>query len=200
MVRERTPGFLEALNYYETPDLRIDLRKYGDALRRIILRVYLRRVNLYSDVIPCLTLLQAEGFRLGLLSNGPSFICEAALDRFGLRRFFDYSSSTWALKSFKPEAKIFLHMTNQLGVEAERTLIVGDSLDRDIQGAKNIGALSAYLVREHNVPRNQDALHPVPDIILRDLSELPLIVRRVTLWARIKYVLKPILDVFQMTN
>lgn len=195
LVRKRTPDFLEALGYYETSRLGINVKRYRDAFRRIVLNAYLRRVYLYPDVIPCLTTLRSHGFRLGLLSNGPSFVCDEALDRFELRRFFDSISSTWTLRSFKPDSQIFLDMTRQLGVGAEQTLVVGDSLDCDVQGARNIGALSAYLIREHNLPRNQDELSPPPDIILRDLNELPPIVRRITLKVRVMSALRRILNI-----
>jgi len=193
LVRKRTPDFLEALGYYEASSLGINVKRYRDAFRRTVLNAYLRRVDLYPDVIPCLTTLQSDGFRLGLLSNGPSFVCDEVLDRFGLRRFFDSIISTWTLRSFKPDSQIFLDMTRQLGVEPGQILVVGDSLECDVQGARNIGALSAYLIREHNLPRNQDALSPPPDIVLRNLNELPPIVRRITLKVRVMGALRRIL-------
>jgi len=198
MARERSSDFLEALSFFESPDRAVDLKRYGDALRRTLLNAYLRRVTLYPDVIPCLSTLSSEGFRLGLLSNSPSFICYGALDRFEIRQFFDQVSSTWSLKSFKPNPQIFLHMTRQLGVKPERTLFVGDSMDCDVQGAKNAGALSAYLIREHNPLRRRYFSQEEPDVILRSLDELPPMVRKITLRARIERILKPVLSILRL--
>ncbi len=195
LVRRRTPDFLEALGYGEATNLGANVRRYRDAFRRAVLNAYLRRVNLYDDVIPCLASLQANGFRLGLLSNGPPFICDGALDRFEIRRFFDSIGFTWTLKSFKPDSQIFLDMTRRLGVEAEHTLIVGDSLDCDVQGAKNIGAFSAYVIREHNPRRNRGVLSPSPDIVLNSLDQLPSVVGRITLRTRVLRVLNRVLNI-----
>jgi HAD superfamily hydrolase (TIGR01549 family) len=200
LVQRGNTEFLETLSYLESPDLRADVEKYGDAFRQTLLDAYLDRVALYPDVVPCLSALQSDDFRLGLLSNTPSFICEAALDRFKLQGFFDTISSTWTLKSFKPDPEIFSHMSQELDVEPERTLFVGDSLDCDVQGAKNVGAFSAYLIREHNSLRNEEALSPKPDLILKNLDELYPIVKKVTLKAQLRRILKPILAAFSDTS
>ena len=192
MIRRPNAEFLETLSYLDSSDLRADLRRYRDTFRRTLLDAYLRRVILYPDVIPCLTTLRSDGFRLGLLSNTPSFICDSVLDRFELRGLFDHVSSTWTLKSFKPDSQIFLHMTEELGVQTEKTLFVGDSLDCDVKGARNVGALSAYLIREHNSPKNEEALTPRPDVILRNLEELHPIVEKVTLRTMLRDLLEPL--------
>ena len=197
MVHERGSDLLEALTYSEASDLRVDLKRYRDAMRRTLLNAYLRRVTLYPDVIPCLSALSSEGFRLGLLSNSPSFICYGALDEFEIQQFFDQVSSTWSLKSFKPNPQIFIHMTQQLGVKPERTLFVGDSMDCDIKGAKNAGALAAYLIREHNPLRSRHSSLTRPDVILRSLDELPPMVRKITIRARVERILKPILSILE---
>lgn len=200
LVQRGNTDFLEALSYLESSDLRADVKKYGDVFRQTLLDAYLSRVTLYPDVVACLSALQSDDFRLGLLSNTPAFICEAALDRFELREFFDIVSSTWTLKSFKPDPEIFFYMSQKLDVGPERTLFVGDSLDCDVQGAKNIGAFSAYLIREHNSPGNEEDLSPRPDLVLRDLDELHPIVRKVTLRAQLRRILKPILTAFSDTS
>jgi len=195
MMRRHGSDLLEALTYFEASDLRLDLRRYRNALRRTLLNAYLRRVTLYPDVIPCLSALSSEGFRLGLLSNSPSFICDGALDRFKIRQFFNQVSSTWSFESFKPNPQIFIYMTQQLGVKPERTLFVGDSMDCDIKGAKHAGALSAYLIREHNPLRGRHSSSSGPDVVLRSLDELPPMVRKITIKARVERILKPILKI-----
>jgi len=195
LMRDRTGDILEALSYSEFPDLRVDLKNYQEAFHQTLLDAYLKRVSLYPDVLPCLSALRSDGFRLGLLSNGPSFLCDGALDRFGIRHFFDFVGSTWTLKTFKPNPQIFLYVSRELGVKIEYTLFVGDSLDCDVKGAREVGALSAYIVREHNPLRSREALSPSPDLVLRSLEELPPMVKRVTLRARFRRILRPILRI-----
>jgi HAD superfamily hydrolase (TIGR01509 family) len=196
LAQRGSADFLEALSYLESSDLRADVEKYGDVFRQTLLDTYLNRVVLYPDVIPCLSALQSDGFRLGLLSNTPSFICETALDRFQIQDFFDTISSTWTFKSFKPDPDIFFNVAQELDAKPERTLFVGDSLACDVQGARNVGAFSAYLIREHNPQEDKEKLTPMPDLVLSSLDELYPIIRKMTLKVRVKRILRSVLNAF----
>ena len=47
----------------------------------------------------------------------------------------------------KPEPAIFVHALSQLGVDADRAVMIGDSLERDVDGAAAVGIRGIWLNR-----------------------------------------------------
>ena len=79
-------------------------------------------------------------FRLGLLSNfthGPAAI--RIIDQLGLAPFFDVILISDDLGYRKPHPIVFNRLLNQLDVQRECTLFVGDDSDADIDGARQSG-------------------------------------------------------------
>jgi putative hydrolase of the HAD superfamily len=56
-----------------------------------------------------------------------------------------------------------------LGVEAQETVFVGDSLDRDVKGPKKVGMKAVYIKRK---PITEDDFVQ-PDAVIDKLSDLP---------------------------
>jgi putative hydrolase of the HAD superfamily len=54
--------------------------------------------------------------------------------------------------------------------------MIGDSLNRDIGGARDAGIRTIWINRYH---RTLDETHPIPDFELTDLRDLPRLLTRV---------------------
>jgi ribonucleotide monophosphatase NagD (HAD superfamily) len=65
---------------------------------------------------------------------------------------------------------MFQMAARQLGLPAEETLVVGDSLASDIAGGKAVGARTALLLSGISARSGQDQLQP--DLVLAGLREL----------------------------
>ena len=63
----------------------------------------------------------------------------------------------------KPQPEIFLHALEELGVEPENAMFVGDRLDTDVQGAAQVGmaTVQALWFRADDIPRDRAGLHGV---------------------------------------
>lgn len=117
--------------------------------------------------------LRAAGVRIGLLTNGAPDLQREKIESSGLGMFFDAAVVSGEIGTGKPESEIFHHLLEKLGVTPAESLMVGNSLARDIVGAKRAGLASCWIALE-----GED--EPVglvePDYTIRSLGELPHIV------------------------
>jgi HAD superfamily hydrolase (TIGR01662 family) len=98
--------------------------------------------ELYDDTLPTLRELRARGLKIGLVSNSArdvhEFAVHHALD-------IDAGISSFHHGKTKPHASIFRAVLELLEVEPADALMVGDSVDADIEGARALG-MQAVLV------------------------------------------------------
>lgn len=123
---------------------------------------------LYDDVAPALRALAARGIKMGLISN--SHRCLASFQQhFELHGLITAALSSSEHGYLKPHPSIFESALKLLGVAAEESVMVGDSLPHDIEGARGVGMRGILVQRS---PGAVFAASPgVP--VIRDLSELP---------------------------
>jgi putative hydrolase of the HAD superfamily len=121
---------------------------------------------LYDDVTPALRRLAERGLRIGLISN--SHRCLASFQQhFALDGLIAAAVSSSQHGYLKPHPSIFEAALKLAGVEAAESVMVGDSLTHDIEGARRVG-MRGVLVHRSATPPACDAGVPV----IRDLSEL----------------------------
>jgi putative hydrolase of the HAD superfamily len=130
---------------------------------------FMRYVTLDKQAIDVLTELHKK-YRLGLISNFAIPECgRRLLDKFGLTEFFDVVIISGEVNKRKPSPKIFEMALRSLGVNASKAVFVGDMVDLDVMGPKNVG-MKAILIKRKSVNKSFDAK---PDAIITSLSELP---------------------------
>jgi len=108
-------------------------------------------------------------YKLGIVSNFaiPECIHEL-LKNHHLDSLFDVVIVSAAVNKRKPSPDIFRNTLKTLGVSANETVFVGDTLDADIEGAKSVGMRSVYIQR-----RTEKAIEFLePDKTIKNLSEL----------------------------
>lgn len=112
-------------------------------------------------------------FRLGIVSNFYGNL-RGILDAEGLGALFEAVADSGEVGVLKPEEGLFRHALERLGVDPRRTLMVGDSLHRDMAGAHRLGMPHAWLAGPED-PRTPCC----PSVLrLRSLGELePLLSR-----------------------
>lgn len=104
----------------------------------------------FPDTLPTLRALKEKGHALAVVSNAPPIRTET-LRLLGFDDFIDawiFSSDVGAMK---PDAKIFQAALDRLGVHAGAALMVGDALDKDVEGARAIG-IDAVLIQRNSEP------------------------------------------------
>jgi len=110
--------------------------------------------ELYEDVLPVLELLRERGVKIGLVSN-TSRDLSAFVDHFKL----PVDAWVWSGRhgKVKPSPTIFMAVLDELGVAPEAAVMVGDSLEDDVEGARALG-MRAYLVDRDGRAEAEDAL------------------------------------------
>jgi HAD superfamily hydrolase (TIGR01549 family) len=138
-----------------------------------------------ADLIPgaaeMMRALRAQGYPLALVADGPAATFVNNLAPYGLYDLFAVYAVSGDLGYEKPDARIFHHALQQLGIAAEqagRVLMLGNNLSRDIAGANAVGMVSVWLdwaPRRSKTPAN--ALE-VPDFTLKHPYELVALVEQ----------------------
>jgi putative hydrolase of the HAD superfamily len=117
-----------------------------------------RRYRLFPDVVPILDRL-AERYTLVLVTNGLGEIQREKVHAAGLERWFDHVVISGEVGSWKPDAAIFRRALELAEAEPYEAVMIGDSLERDIRGAAELGIRTLWLRRyDHLLPI--DGLHP----------------------------------------
>lgn len=108
--------------------------------------------------------------RLGMITNGSSEGQRAKIERFSLAPFFDHIQIEGEFGIGKPDARVFQHALDALGVEPADAWMVGDNLDADIRGAQQVGIYAVWVDATGNgLP---DGTTVRPDMTIRSLSDL----------------------------
>lgn len=113
-----------------------------------------------------------QNYKLAVLSNTRShFFIEESIRSAGLLNFFDVVITSEQVGWRKPHKTLFETTLDALSVEANQAVIVGDSLSKDIAGAKAIGMQTIWLslnsseaIEKTGVLPDFEAKHP-QDII-----------------------------------
>jgi HAD superfamily hydrolase (TIGR01549 family) len=118
--------------------------------------------ELYEDVLPVLEDLRRSQLRIAVVSNGIRDLTEfVAHHRLDVDAIVDSRSHG----RVKPHPTIFQSALERLGVNAEDAVMVGDSIEEDIEGARALGMRAILVDREDR--------HPEVGERLTDLYGLP---------------------------
>jgi putative hydrolase of the HAD superfamily len=121
---------------------------------------------LYDDVAPVLRELAARGLKIGLISNSHRPLT-AFQQHFELDGLITVAVSSSEHGYMKPHPSIFTAAMTLAGVQANESVMVGDSPSHDIDGARRVG-MRGVLVHRSTDPA------PVTDVpVIRSMSELP---------------------------
>mgnify|MGYP001070539495 CR=1 FL=1 len=114
--------------------------------------------------------LRAEGWRLGVLTNGPRSIQAAKVDALGLAPYVDVIGYASVLGSGrgKPDPDAFAWMARELSAPVRRTIVVGDNESCDIAGALAAGMVPVRCAAWIPAPAETAAR-----VVIDRLSRLP---------------------------
>jgi len=108
--------------------------------------------ELYEDALPALDALRARGLSIGLLSNSArdleEFVSHHRLD-------VDAVLTSRAHGKTKPHETIFRRMLELLDVAAPQALMVGDTVEDDVDGALAVGMRAVLVDREGRYPERE---------------------------------------------
>ena len=112
------------------------------------------RSLIFPDVKEALELLKKKNVLLATIGNvlsWPGMITRYILDKNGVLEYFDLTVFMDEVGYMKPQKEIFLFTVNELGVEVDELLHVGDSPENDLAGALLAGAKGALINRDLDI-------------------------------------------------
>jgi len=106
--------------------------------------VKLENVELYPNVRETLEKLKEMRMKLAVVTDAMNGHAINRMRKAGILHYFDVVVSSDMTGKRKPEPDSIILALNKLGVKAEETVIVGDSLRRDIEAGKRLGMITVY--------------------------------------------------------
>ena len=103
----------------------------------------------FDDGVEVLLNRLRQRYRLGLITNGPSWTQRAKIDRLELHRWFDCMIVSGEFGVDKPDPHIFRHLLGQFDVDAHAAVMIGDNPDADIRGAHAVGMQAIWIKHQH---------------------------------------------------
>lgn len=138
-------------------------RTLADAFARYR-RQFARLMPNATEVVAAL----AREYKLGLLTNGAPAFQREKFQASGLHHAFDSAVVSGDHGIGKPNPEIFARLLAELEVGPGEAVMIGNSLERDIAGARNAGIRSVWI----RVPGAEEPEEVQPDHEIRDLSEI----------------------------
>jgi putative hydrolase of the HAD superfamily len=103
------------------------------------------RTTLFPYTIEILTYLSGKGYRLHLITNGFEKTQLCKLQNSGLAGYFGEVITSEGANSLKPHKEIFEYAFRKTGADPVESIMLGDSIEADIQGAINAGIDQVYV-------------------------------------------------------
>ena len=166
---------LKELGYAEVPESVI--RSALDALYSVTQTNW----KLEEDALETLQKLKSQNCNLGIFSNaGDDKDVQKLIENFGIRSYFDFVLTSATCFYRKPHPRAFEIALAQWNISPNEAAMVGDSLEADIFGSKNLGMQSVWITRRAQF-KDEDMHRIKPDFSMRKLNELLPILERISI-------------------
>jgi putative hydrolase of the HAD superfamily len=103
------------------------------------------RKLLFPHTIEILDYLTSKNYQLHLITNGFEKVQWSKLNNSGLNGYFKNVITSETSNSLKPKKEIFDFAMQKAGATVANSIMLGDNLDADIQGAMNVGMDSVFV-------------------------------------------------------
>ena len=120
--------------------------------------------NLFEGTLEILEYLKPK-YKLHIITNGFKEVQQGKLKKSGIARYFKTVTNSEMVGVKKPNPKIFHHALALANADIDASLMIGDNLEADILGARNVG-MDALCFNYHKAK--------IPDgiVAIEKLSEL----------------------------
>jgi len=128
-----------------------------------------KRSRLYPGVKEGIAWLQANGYRLGCVTNKAARFTEPLLSDLGVADAFEIIVSGDSLPEKKPSPLPLLHAAAHFGVEPGQALMVGDSVS-DVKASRAAGF--SIICMSYGYNHGRDIREVGPDAVIDSMAEL----------------------------
>lgn len=118
---------------------------------------YLKRMplqkKLYPGVIETLEYLKKKGYQMHIITNGFTEVQHQKIESSGLSPYFQRIFISEAIQAPKPDKRIFQYALSSCNAKKARSIMIGDSWESDIEGARNFGISQIFIDNTDNSPQ-----------------------------------------------
>lgn len=125
--------------WYTLIDFKIGNEKLARDMGFRFLQLLPTRTLLFPHTIECLDYLTDKGYRLHLITNGFEETQHSKLKHSGIASYFIEVITSEGSNSIKPNKEIFEYAFMKTSANPHESIMIGDSIEVDIQGAMNAG-------------------------------------------------------------
>lgn len=138
----------------------------GEEATSLYRQAYQTAWSLYPQALEVLRTLRERGIKTAVLTNYPSEVQTEKAVALGLIPLLDAFLCTDHIPAPKPDARAFHAACAILNSEPARTLMVGDSLTADVQGALQARLKAVWFnPRQQPAPVNTAEIHELPQLL-----------------------------------
>lgn len=130
-------------------DIKIDER-FSLELNQMLLDLLPHQHHLMDDAFDTLEALAKRGYKMHIISNGYQDIQIKKMKSGGIHHFFDHIITNDIACARKPEKAIFDFALQMANARLDHSIMIGDNLIADIEGAKNAGLRTIYFNPEND--------------------------------------------------
>lgn len=134
-------------------------QEHWEAFQEAYWKEHLRFLRMYPETREVLSGLSDLDLHLGLLSDIDEDFLQICLYVFPLDRFLDSITTSEETGRAKPDPRIFRHALMKAGCRPEEAIHVGDSADRDVAGAQQLG-MTTILLNSRDADNRADYVVP----------------------------------------
>ncbi len=162
--------------FHARKGVEISEAQFLEVIKSTLIPAMKRHTTVDPEAKELLDRLRDDGVKMGLVSNTPfpDVAIDAYLETAGLLDYFPVRVYSSDVGFMKPHPRIFEIALERMGVEAGRSLYVGDRVDKDIRGASRAGMETVLFVHDTTTFRGR----ATPDHRIHALSDLVEIVRQ----------------------
>ncbi|MDI6916205.1 MAG: HAD-IA family hydrolase [Thermoplasmatales archaeon] len=160
------------------------------------LKMHRKHVRLYPGAVEVLSWVKKNSFHLGMISDIDSDYLYNQLKALNIKNIFDSITTSEEVGYRKPDKRIFNTALKKAECTGNESIYVGDKIDRDIAGGKNVGMKTIFFSDSHTnsategfsvrILRGNSMLRSLtdisrgsPDFITDRLDKIPGIIKRI---------------------
>jgi len=102
------------------------------------------QTELFPNTVSTLKYLQGKEYAMHIITNGFREVQRIKMANSGIDTFFDQVVISDEFGKNKPHPSIFHHALNLAGATAENSIMIGDSIEADLMGAKGVNMDQIY--------------------------------------------------------
>lgn len=148
-------------------DYKITDEKLAKEMSDRYLEILPTKTHLFPHCMDLLNYLKGKAYPMHLITNGFETIQHLKIKNSGIDHFFTEVITSEQAGIMKPHLAIFEYALNKVETSADKSVMVGDTLEVDILGARDAGMDTVYF--NPAVPHTESIK---PSYVIQDLSAL----------------------------